>query len=321
MKHEKSCTQFEKINVNNSLQWVLIRGKNIDAPLLIHVQQGPGLPMISEADEMEKRLHLEDHFLVAYWDQRGCGKSFSKDTPRETMSLAQMADDLIACTKWLLDKFNKDKAVVTGYSIGATAALLAAHKNSSIFSRLFVTGIDVDIPYADQYALEFAMNKAIAANNSKLIKKITGLKRRPIVESKIFQQRTKILVNMGGINTTTTYNKMLWNTLKNLLCSKYYSIGEVLNTMKAMEFCQNALLPELSSLNLFTEVKKISVPVHFIQGSLDAIAPPARGRAFFEQLQSEGKTFTAFDKSAHMPQYEEPVKFSKLVISFLNQTK
>ena len=83
---------------------------------------------------MEKRLHLEDNFLVAYWDQRGCGKSFSKDILPETINLAQMADDLIACTKYLLKKYNKDKAVIVGYSIGATISLMAAAKDSSIFS-------------------------------------------------------------------------------------------------------------------------------------------------------------------------------------------
>ena len=94
MKHKKSFAQLEKLNINQSTQWVLVRGKNQDAPLLIHVQQGPGLPMISEANEMEKRLKLENHFLVAYWDQRGCGKSFSKDIQPETINLAQMAEDI-----------------------------------------------------------------------------------------------------------------------------------------------------------------------------------------------------------------------------------
>jgi len=88
-----------------------------------------------------------------------------------------------------------------------------------------------------------------------------------------------------------------------------------------MTFCQNALLPELSCLNLFETVKKVSVPVHFIQGSLDVIAPPVRGRAYYELLEAAGKSFTVFEKSAHMPQYEEPEKFSNLIKSFLNQVK
>ena len=45
--------------VNGSEQWILVRGKSSDAPLIIHVQAGPGFPMIPEAHAMEKNLHLE----------------------------------------------------------------------------------------------------------------------------------------------------------------------------------------------------------------------------------------------------------------------
>lgn len=318
MKHKKSFAHLEKININNSSQWVLVRGKNIDAPLLIHVQQGPGLPMISEANEMEKNLHLENNFLVAYWDQRGCGKSFSKNILPETINLEQMADDLITCTKYLLTKYNKNKAIIAGYSIGATISLIAAAKDSTIFSVVFATGVDVDIPYANKYALDFAMNKAVAGNNKKLIRKINELKGQPIVETKKFQQRAEILTNLGGIKADSNYNNLLLSSVKNILFSRYYGIGGLIKTMKGMAFCQNALLAELNSFNLFQKVKKVSVPVHFIQGSLDAIAPPAKGKAYYEQLQAADKSFTVFENSAHMPQYEESEKFSNLITSFLN---
>jgi len=318
MKHKKSFAHLEMFNINNSSQWVLVRGKNIDAPLLIHVQQGPGLPMISEATETEKRLQLEDNFLVAYWDQRGCGKSYSKDILPETMSLEQMADDLITCTKYLLEKYNKNKAVIVGYSIGATISLMAAAKDSSIFTVIFATGVDVDIPYANDYVLDFAMSKAVARDNKKLVQKIKELKRQPIVESKRFQQRAEIITNLGGINAGSTYINLLLSSVKNILFSRYYGIGGLVKTMKGMAFCQNSLLPELNSFNLFQKVKKISVPVHFIQGSLDAIAPPERGKAYYEQLQAADKSFTMFEKSAHMPQYEESEKFSNLIKSFFN---
>ncbi len=318
MKHKKTFTHLEEININQSAQWVLVRGKNTDAPLLIHVQQGPGLPMISEANEMEKLLHLEEHFLVAYWDQRGCGKSFSKDILPETINLDQMADDIIACTRYLLKKYKKDKAVILGYSIGATITLLAAAKDSSLFSALFATGTDTDIPFANQFALDYAMDKAVAGNNKKLIQKINELKKEPIVETKRFQQRAEILTNLGGIKAGSSFNNLVLKSVKNMLFSKYYGLGGLLKSLNGMAFCQNALTPELNGFNLFQKVTKLDVPVHFIQGQLDAIAPPVKGRAYYEFLQAENKTFTLFEKSAHMPQYDEPEKFSHLIQSYLN---
>jgi proline iminopeptidase len=317
MKKNKNLNSLEKLNINNSDQWVLVRGKNMDATLLIHVQAGPGLPMISEAKEMEKHLHLENNFLVAYWDQRGCGLSFNKNIRPETINLTQMADDIITCTKYLLKKYNKSKAVLVGYSIGATTSLMAAAKDSSLFSAIITAGIDVDIPYANQYALDFAMDKAVLENNKKLIQKINELKRQPIIESKRFQQRAEILTNLGGIQAGSSFNSLVLRSVKNMLLSRYYGIGGLIKTMKGMAFCQDALIQEMNGFNLFQSVTNVPVPVHFIQGMLDGVAPPIKGKEFYEYLKAANKSFTIFDESAHMPQYEEPEKFSNLLLSLL----
>ena len=304
---------LEKLKINNSEQWVLVRGKNANAPLILHVQAGPGMPIIPEADTMEKLLHLENNYLVAYWDQRGCGKSFNKNIDPKTISFSQLTDDVIQCTKYLLKKYNKDKAILIGYSIGATISLMAAIRDTEIFSQLFLVGIDIDIPTANKYALEFAMAKAKEKNNSKLIKKVIELEQKPIIETKIFQERAKLLTNLGGIKTGSNYNQLLISTIKNMLFSKSYSFKDIPNTIKGMELCQNALLPELDTLNLFDKIKSFQVPVHFIQGKLDGIAPYQTAVAFYDYLQAGTKSFSAFENSAHMPQYEEPEKFVKLL--------
>ena len=51
-----------------------------------------------------------------------------------------------------------------------------------------------------------------------------------------------------------------------------------------MAFCQNALLPELNQFNLFQIVTKIQVPVHFIQGNLDAVAPASQREGIFMNI-------------------------------------
>jgi proline iminopeptidase len=315
MKHERSFSHLGQININDSRQWVLVRGKNIEAPLLIHVQAGPGLPMIPEADQLEKKLHLENNFLVAYWDQRGTGKSFAKST----ITLSQMAEDILSCTRHLLKKYNKDKAILVGYSIGATLSLMAAAKDPGIFRALFLAGTDVDIPYANKYMLDFAMDNAVAANNKKLTQKIDRLIGQPIIEAKLFRRRAMILTDLGGIRVGHSYNSLLLGTVKNILFSKFYGIGGLIKTIKGMEFCQNSLLQELDSLDLFSKVTNVQVPVHFLQGKLDAVAPLSRGREYYDQLQAVEKTFTVFELSAHMPHYEESEKFSATILSVLGK--
>ncbi|MEW5843739.1 MAG: alpha/beta hydrolase [Bacteroidota bacterium] len=304
---------LEKININNSEQWILVRGEAENTPLILHVQAGPGLPIIPEANTLEKLLRLEEKHLVAYWDQRACGKSFGKIPDESSMNLDQLADDVLENTKYLLNKYKKEKAVVVGYSIGATLSLMAATKNSNLFEHLFLVGIDVDIPYANEYALKFALKKANELNNSRLAKQANDLMNIPITNSTLFRKRAKLLTNAGGMNTKSSYNQLMKAAITNMILCKEYKLNDIIKTIKGMEYCQNTLLPEMNALNLFDRIKSVNVPVHFIQGKLDGISPYDKVVQFFEYLISPNKTFTAFNNSAHMPHYEEPEKFARML--------
>ncbi len=300
---------LEKVNINDNDQWILVRGDE-EAPLLIHVQAGPGFPMIPEANAMKKLFRFEEDHLVAYWDQRGCGKSFNKSTDPKTINFSQLPDDLIVCTKYLLTKYKKKKAILVGYSIGATVGLMAASKERNLFSRLFLVGIDIDIPSANKSLVEFTLAKAKERNNNKWMKEAVELSETKITETKAFQRRAKLLTNLGGINIRSNYNQLLKASITGMLFSKSYRLSDIPRTIQGMEFCQNALLPELDTLNLFDRIKSIDVPVHFIQGKQDAVAPYQIGLDYYKYLQAREKTFTAFEHSAHMPHYEEPGKFT-----------
>jgi pimeloyl-ACP methyl ester carboxylesterase len=80
--------------------WVLVRGRRVDAPILLKVHGGPGQ---AEIPTIHMNARLEEHFLVVEWDQRGAGKSAPADSevalpvallatsrikPRRSLSLA-----------------------------------------------------------------------------------------------------------------------------------------------------------------------------------------------------------------------------------------
>jgi pimeloyl-ACP methyl ester carboxylesterase len=304
---------LERISINGTQQWVLVRSEKEDAPLLIHVQAGPGFPMIPEADSLEQQTHLEQDYLVAYWDQRGCGKSYQKAIDPATINFRQLTDDMIACTRYLLKKYNRQKATLVGYSIGATISLMAAAKESRLFEQLFLVGVDIDLPTANDHALNFASENARESGNRNWMKQVAELRLKTIVDAKTFQIRTKLLTNLGGIHTKAKYQQLLFATIGNMLRSRAYKLSDIPRTIRGMEFCQNALLRELNTLNLFDTVQKIAVPVHFVQGKKDAVAPIQTAIDYYKHLQAPEKSFTVFEQSAHMPHYEEPDKFSALI--------
>jgi len=313
-----AISALEKVVINDSEQWILVRGKSIDRPLIIHVQAGPGFPMIPDARAMEKNLHLENDYLVAYWDQRACGKSFNKNIDPKTINFSQLTDDVLSCTKYLLGKYKKEKAIIIGYSQGATLALMAASKDKTLFDRLFLVGLDIDLPTANRYAVEFAMSKATERNKGSFMKQAIDLHKIPVNNAKQFQKRAKLLTNLGGIKRGTSYNQLLIATISSMILSKAYRLGDIPRMIRGMEFCQDALLPEFNTLNLFQRIDSVSVPVHFVHGKLDAISPYQTAIKYYQYLQAK-KTFSSFDHSAHMPHYDEPEKFGKLLRSTINE--
>ena len=115
-------------------------------PLLI-VQGGPGLPLLHEVAKFQRLLNLENDFLVAYWEQRGCGNAPRDDAQR--VSMPQQVDDLRTVLRWLHAETGQ-RTLVLGISWGATIALPAvAYESQHVTS---VVGISPDLQTADNDA-------------------------------------------------------------------------------------------------------------------------------------------------------------------------
>src|ERR1700752_2932560 len=109
----------ETIQAGESQRWIRLRGAHASNPVLLLIQQGPGLPMINEARRFGHLLGLEQAFTVIYWDQRGCGRSLRRSKGRAGISLERMVGDTVALLEFLRDRFG-GKAYVAGFSFGAT---------------------------------------------------------------------------------------------------------------------------------------------------------------------------------------------------------
>src|SRR5579863_4015726 len=105
---------LEAIPASGTTQWIRIRGEDPSNPVLLLIQQGPGLPMINEVRRFEATLGLEKEFTVVYWDQRGCGRSLRDQNGRKAISLQLMVDDTVALLELLQERFTT-KPFVAGF--------------------------------------------------------------------------------------------------------------------------------------------------------------------------------------------------------------
>ena len=72
--------------------------------------------------------------------------------------------------------------------------------------------------------------------------------------------------------------------------------------------------PQIMKINLRELVKKVDVPVFFLQGRNDYNTPTSILNDYYSLLEAPQKEIFYFENSAHNPMYEEPEKYDQILI-------
>jgi proline iminopeptidase len=274
--------------------------------------------MINECRRFERLLELEQVFTVVYWDQRGCGRSLRTPTPVADISFDQMTDDTVHLLALLRERFRRPVHVV-GFSLGATVALSAAARRPDLVTRVVAVGTDVDGVAAATNAYGFALDAARARGNRRAIRQLEEIGAPPHLKLVQFATRVRWVMNFGGTVTGETYNSVARALAASLIGSSAYSTSDVVRTLRGVTRTQAALLPELATLDLATSVPSLDVPIVMAQGRLDQVSPAEVAVRYVDAVKAPSKELVWFDRSAHMPQLEEPAKFRDLLMRVLTE--
>ena len=83
-------------------QWLHIRGRNRNNPVLLWLHGGPGSPILGFADAVQRPW--EDYFTIVHWDQRQTGKSYYPESDESSpLTVEQFTKDAEELIKYLRD--------------------------------------------------------------------------------------------------------------------------------------------------------------------------------------------------------------------------
>src|SRR6201987_3613093 len=168
---------LEGIQLGGVRQWIRARGADASNPVLLLMQQSPGLPIINDAPRLERLLGLENAFTVVYWDQRGTGlssPSLRKNSNRFEISVTRMVDDTVTLLELLRNRFG-GKTFVTGFSFGATFAAHAVVRRPELVAALVAAGMDIDVPAAEDNPYGFALDAARQRGHRRAIRQLEAI--------------------------------------------------------------------------------------------------------------------------------------------------
>ena len=308
---------LERFDFGGPPQWALIRGQSETSPVLLLVQQGPGLSLIQDVPELQRQLHLEEHFRVVYWDQRGTGKSFNAQD-REPIALQTAVGDVRAMVRALCQRLGVAQLDVVGFSFGGSLALLACADDSLPVRSLICVAPDVNLLAAERFAYSFALAEAERRGHKGALRALRAIGEPPHADAKHFMTRVKWIGNFGGVHHGKNFGGLLRSNVARLWRSPHYNVREMFGALRGIEATAKRMLPGLQGFDLLARPLRIRPPVTIFQGRKDKAAPPDLGAELAARL---GVEVIWFDESAHLPYEEEPARFRQELLRFVSSAR
>jgi len=315
--------ELKPVTLGGVQQWLHIRGRKRDNPVLLWLHGGPGSPIIGCADAGQRPW--EDYFTVVQWDQRQTGKSYypaaADNAPLTVQQFIEDTEELVA---YLRDYFKQDKLFVLGASWGTVLGMHMVKRHPDWLHAYVGVGQVVDSSRATRAIYERLISHAQTHNDRALEAKVSAL--LPLLEAD-YPEREKAFVDnalfarkeLSRLAGEALMHHMLWDDV-----GKMFALERTLSPHLSLTDLSNAILGDgmavfrppytftrdLLSNDLPKDIgSDFEVPIFFFTGAHDWQTPVTLSDQWFQEICAPHKELIHFTESSHCVVNEEPGKF------------
>lgn len=291
-----SISSLERHEIGGVEQWILIRGHDRSAPVVLFLHGGPGMPVMYLAHAFQRAL--EHDYVVVHWDRRGAGKSFDALSQMPSLSVSQTLEDTYELTQILRRRFGQQRIYIVGHSWGSYLGLLAVERHPEYYSAFIGTG---------QMA---GTDDQVQALRRELLYQVAQTTGDAALQARAVDQSVEItedeLFSSGG---ELFASRSYWPLLKAGLAAPEYTLRDVLNVKKGADLVGRVMKYDVVPKPSDGEIRTVDVPVFFLLGRHDLNTPSQLAAQYLDRLDAPLKRLTWFEESAHFPFFEEPGRF------------
>jgi len=296
-------------------QWLQVRGRDRDNPLLLYLHGGPAAPVMPWAWTFQRPW--EEFFTVVQWDQRGAGKTYLANDPEQvapTIHIEQFVADTLEVIELLRKRYNKDKVIVLGHSWGTIIGLEAARRRPEWVHAYVGIGQVISVRENERVGYEYALRMAKLHDNQEAIRELEALAPYPGEEftpERVGQQRKWAQYYWG----LSAYRHDSEQYFKSFRLSPVYSPADRAALNAGSELTLGRILDEWAAVD-FRKVRQMQVPVIMFMGRHDYTTPSQPTADWLAALEAPVKHGIWFEHSAHLAPLEEP---GKVLIELVNR--
>jgi len=294
------------VNINGTKQGMFIKGKRRNAPVLLYLHGG--MPDYFLTDKYP--TGLDELFTVVWWEQRGSGISYDSGLDRSAMTVDTMMNDVITVADYLRQRFRQDRIYLMGHSGGTFLGIRVAATHPELF-RAYIGVSQISHQKAsEKLAYDYMVRRFAAEGNADMVGK---LRESPVtltgqIPDSYIKIRDKAMHELG-IGTMRNMRNVFTGLFIPSLLFDEYSLGEKYRLWAGKSHAGVSVIwNDIISTDLSEEITSLDIPVYFLHGRYDYTCSFALAEEFFRKIEAPVKGFYVFEKSAHCPLFEEPLK-------------
>jgi len=315
---ENSITELIRLELNGRKQWISLRGRNKNAPVLLFLAGGPGGTQMAAV--RHELAELEKHFVVVNWDQPGSGKSYFAEKIKDITAQTYIQDGY-ALTEYLKERFSQEKIYLVGESWGSALGIFLIDKYPESYHAFIGTGQMVDFAETERMDYAKAMEIAQSRGDNDLIGKLKANGEPPYYGKDV---TWKSAVYLNYLSAYMANNPEIrnpgYNTFRDIASTEYGLLDKI-NFFRGIVNTYNHVYQQLYTIDLRTDYIKLDVQAYFFLGRHDVNAPTVLAEEYAMALDAPGKRIVWFEHSGHSPWINEPDKFIREVLSCFLKNK
>ena len=314
-----SIASLEQVTLNDSQQWISIRGQDASKPVLLFLAGGPGGSQLATA--RYALGGLEEHFVVVNWEQPGAGKSFDA-VNRSTITPERYIEDAHALVLHLRERFGQDRVYVLGESWGSALGILLVQRYPELFHAFAGTGQMVAFLENDLMCYDFALNWARERGDVQKVAKLVEQGPPPYYGKGVAWKESAFLMDtFNYMNQNPAVADNGANTFRDLAAPEY-GLYDKVSWLRGVIETLGVVYPQLWEVDFRQQATELDVPVYFLLGRHDINAPTVLAEEYFQLLDAPHKEIIWFEHSGHTPWVSESDRFVQAMVdTVLAQTQ
>lgn len=306
--------EFEEyVQINGIRQYLYHSGTSYENPVMVFLHGGPGSAASLFAHAFQDRW--EELFTVIHWDQRGTGKTLTKN-PNSYPTVDALLQDLLEIIHYLKQRYHKEKLVILGHSWGSVLGTLFIKQHPEDID--YYIGVGQVIDKRESERLSYARVKAaiLEANDTDALKKLEALGDYPgeELDAEWLKKSLQLRKLQGKYHLVVKTNV---SPVKIILTSPVFKFSDLAALIKGAK-ANRALVDFLGRFDLNTEPADYEVPIYYIMGEDDWQTPAALAQDYFTRIHAPNKRFFLIPHAGHMAMVDQPAQFFDVLAEIKN---